>query len=311
MARRPERAARRYGMAQPLVTLGLRPRPLADFYYFLLSSPWRRLFLLVLGAYLAVNAVFALGYLALGPDAVENARPGSLTDLFFFSVQTLATVGYGKLVPRTFAANVLSTVEIFTGMMGLAVTTGLVFAKFSRPTARVLFSDVAVVVPWEGVPSLMFRMANARASQIVEANVTVVLVRTERTREGDRVRRLHDLRLLRNHHALFALTWTAIHPIDDASPLRGQDGAALLESEAALVVTLTGFDEDLAQTVHARHGYRADQVRWGHRFRDVFLTLPTGERAVDYGRFHETVPFVPVAAADGGGAERDPVAPPA
>ena len=308
MARRGERATRRYGMAQPLVTLGLRARPLTDLYYLLLSSPWRRLFLLVLVAYLTVNSAFALGYLLLGPGAVENARPGSFADLFFFSVQTLATVGYGNMVPRTAGANVLSTVEIFTGMMGLAVTTGLVFAKFSRPMARVLFSDAAVIVPFEGVPSLMFRMANARASQIVEATVSAVLVRAERTREGERVRRLHDLRLLRNHHALFALTWTAIHPIDEGSPLHGQDAAVLAGSETALVVTLTGFDEDLAQTVHARHAYRADEIRWGHRFRDVFLTLPTGERAVDYGRFHETVPFEAAAArADGGGAEREPV----
>ncbi len=287
-------------MAQPLVTLGLRPRPFADLYHFLLTSRWRRLLVLFVAGYLAVNSAFALGYLALGPGAIENARPGSFADAFFFSVQTLATVGYGKMDPGSAGANVLSTVEIFAGMIGLALTAGLVFAKFSRPTARVIFSDVAVVAPWEGVPSLMFRMANARSSQIVEANVRVVLVRSERTREGDDVRRLHDLRLLRSRHALFALTWTAIHPIDAASPLAGQDAASLAAAGAALVVSLTGFDEDLAQTIHARHGYRAEQIRFGHRFRDVFLTLPTGERAIDYGRFHEVEP---VASRGEGGRQ--------
>lgn len=294
MRRRGERrATRRYGTAQPLVLLGLRARPLADLYHLLLTSTWRRLLLVFAAAYLVVNAAFAAGYLALGPGAVSGARPGSFGDAFFFSVQTLATVGYGRLTPASTGANVLATVEMFAGMLALAVTAGLVFAKFSRPTARVLFSDVAVVAPWEGVPSLMFRMANARSSQIVEANVRAVLVRTERTREGEEVRRLHDLRLLRSHHALFALSWTAIHPIDAESPLAGMDAAALAASGAALVVTLIGFDEDLSQTIHARHGYRADQVRFGHRFRDVFLTLPTGERAIDYGRFHEVEPLAP------------------
>ncbi len=306
MARRRERAERRYGMARPLVTLGLRSRPLTDLYHFLLTSSWRRLFLLVLGLYLGVNTLFALAYLALGPGAIENARPGSFADAFFFSVQTLATVGYGKMDPASAGANVVSTAEIFTGMLGLAVVTGLVFAKFSRPTARVVFSEVAVVAPFEGVPSLMFRMANARASQIVEATVSVVLVRTERTREGNEVRRLHDLRLLRSHHALFALTWTAVHPIDEHSPLRGTDAAGLARAAAALIVTFTGFDEDLAQTVHARHGYGAEQIRWGHRFLDVFQTLPSGERAVDYRRFHAVEPIEvgPLAPAAGEGAGR-------
>ncbi len=293
-------------MAERLLAFGLRPRPLADLYHFLLTSSWLRLFLLVVGLYLVVNTSFALGYLALGPDAIENARPGSFADAFFFSVQTLATVGYGKMVPRTVGANVLSTLEIFAGMIALALTAGLVFAKFSRPTARVLFSDVAVVAPFEGVPSLMFRMANARASQIVEANLSLVLARRERTREGEVVRRLHDLELLRSHHALFALTWTAIHPIDASSPLHGQDAASLAATETAFIASMTGFDEDLAQTIHVRHGYRADQVLWQHRLQDIFTRTPDGERAIDYRRFHDVEPIGseerPAAGADGGDA---------
>jgi inward rectifier potassium channel len=174
--------------------------------------------------------------------------------------------------------------------MGLALMTGLVFAKFARPTARVLFGEFAVVRRWEGVPSLMFRMANARSSQIVEARVSVMLLRTARTPEGDLVRRLHDLRLLRAQSALFALTWTAIHPIDASSPLFGEDAASLAAADAVVVVSFSGHDENLATTVHARHAYPADRVLFGRRLADVLLDGPRGERIVDYTRFHETEP---------------------
>src|SRR6266542_1870244 len=280
---------RRAAFAGTIETVGLRPRPLADLYHSMLTARWWVFFLLVVAAYVSLNALFALAYLALG-DAIEHARPGSFADAFFFSVQTMATVGYGNLWPRTTAANLLATAEMFVGGLGLALVTGLVFAKFARPTARVLFSRVAVVRTWEGVPSFTFRMANARSSQIVEARVGVMLVRTERTAEGDEVRRLHDLTLVRAQHALFALTWTAIHRIDAASPLRGADAASLAEAGAVIVVSFSGFDENLATTVHTRHSYPADEVLWGRRFADVLLRGPRGERFIDYRRFHDTEP---------------------
>lgn len=275
---------------EDVVAIGLRPQVLADVYYFLIASSWRRLFAVLVGVYLTVNAIFAVAYVALG-DVIENARPGSFADAFFFSVQTMATVGYGRLAPKTFGANLLSTIEIITGMLGLTIMTGLVFAKFARPTARVLFSRVAVVAPFEGVPSLMFRMANARASQIVEAHVSVMMVRTERTREGDEIRRVHDLRLRRAHSALFALTWTAIHPMTPESPLYGLDPESLRDAELTVTVSFTGYDESLAASVHARATYGPDEIRLGHRFRDLFVTLPDGQRAIDYRRFHEIVPL--------------------
>jgi inward rectifier potassium channel len=270
-----------------VITRGLRGSPLSDVYHLLLTARWWQLLPMLALAYVAVNALFALAYLALG-DAIEHARPGSFADAFFFSVQTMATVGYGNLWPRTPAANVLATVEMIAGGMGLALMTGLVFAKFARPTARVLFSEVAVVRRWEGAPALMFRMANARASQIVEAHVTVMLVRTERTRDGDEVRRLSDLHLLRSQHALFALTWTAVHPIDERSPLAGADAASLAAADAAVIVSFSGFDENLAATVHARQTYAADRIQFGRRFVDVISDGPGGDRIIDYTRFHET-----------------------
>lgn len=282
---------------RPVVARGLPARPLADVFHFLITSPWRRLFALIVAAYLAANALFAAGYLALGDD-IENATPGSFSDAFFFSVQTMATIGYGKMSPKTLGAHLLVSVETVVGMLGLATMTGLVFTKFARPTARVLFSAVAVVRPYEGVPSLMIRMANARASQIVEATLSMVLVRGEVTSEGEQVRRIRDLKLVRGRSAMFALTWTAIHPIDEDSPLYGQDAAAYRASDADLIVSLTGLDESLAQTVHARHAYRADEVRFGHRFVDVLAVRPDGVREIDYGRFDETEPMpAPRAAA--------------
>ena len=274
---------------EKILAVGLRPQPLADLYHSLLTARWWQFLLIVVVAYVSVNALFALVYLALG-DAIEHARPGSFADAFFFSVQTMATVGYGNFWPRTTAANLLATAEMIMGGVGLALMAGLAFARFARPTARVLFSAVAVVRRWEGTPALMFRMANARSSQIVEAHVTVMLVRTERTAEGDVVRRLMDLRLLRAQHALFALTWTAVHSIDETSPLRGEDHRSLAEREAVLVVSFAGFDENLATTVHARHTYLASEILFGRRLADVIQRGPRGERTIDYRRFHETEP---------------------
>jgi inward rectifier potassium channel len=286
---REQRRASAFVAGRSVVARGLRRSPLSDVYHFLLTSRWSQLLAILAGGYVVANVLFALAYLALG-DAIEHARPGSFADAFFFSVQTMATVGYGNFWPRTTAANVLATAEMIAGGMGLALMTGLVFAKFARPTARVLFSDVAVVRTWEGVPSLVFRMANARSSQIVEAHVSVVLLRSERTAEGDEARRLHDLRLLRAQSAIFTLTWTAIHPIDAHSPLHGEGAASLAAADAVIVVSLTGFDENLASTVHARHTYAADRVLFGRRFVDVLSVGPGGERIIDYTRFHETAP---------------------
>jgi len=274
---------------RPVVAIGLGRQPLADLYHFLLTSRWHVLLPSIAAAYVAVNALFALAYLALG-DAIEHARPGSFGDAFFFSVQTMATVGYGNLWPRTTAANVLATAEMILGGMGLALMTGLVFAKFARPTARVLFSDAAVIRTWEGRPSLMIRMANARSSNIVEVHVGIMLLANARSAEGDQVRRVHDLRLVRSQTAIFSLTWTAIHPIDEASPLRGLDAAALAASEGVIIVSLTGYDENLAATVHARHTYTASRVLFGRRLVDVLGTGPDGERTIDYRRFHDTEP---------------------
>ncbi len=298
----PRKRVQSLGVGREVVSIGLAQGPLHDLYHALLTMPWRRFFALVFVGYLGVNALFALGYYELG-DAIENARRGSFVDDFFFSVQTLATIGYGKMAPATLGANILVSVEALLGMIGLAVTTGLVFARFSRPTSRVVFSDVAVVRPYDGVPSLMFRMANARGNGIGEARVKLSLVRNELTREGEPVRRIHELRLLRSESAMFVLTWTAIHPIDAESPLAGWTHGSLREALSDFVVSLTGVDEGLAQAIHARHSYRIDDVRWNARFVDILTPGP--ERSViDYRRFHDVEPL-PAPALPQGTAPRD------
>jgi len=268
---------------------GARNGLLDDLYLFLLVSSWPRLVVLLATAYLVTNSLFALAYLLEG-HSLEHASAGSFSDAFFFSVQTMATIGYGYIIPHTLFANILVTVESLTGLFGLAVVTGLVFAKFSRPTARVLFSRVAVVTPRDGVPSLMFRMANQRGNQIVEARIHVVLALTETTAEGEVIRRLQDLEMARAQNALFALSWTAVHPITATSPFYRQTQESLAATEAEVIVSLTGIDESFSQTVHARHSYTADEIVWGARFVDILSRAPDGRRRIDYTHFHEVVP---------------------
>jgi len=272
----------------PIVRVGTANGYLSDLYHLLLVSSWSRLLLLLGLVFVGSNCLFALAYLLAG-DSIQGGRPGSFVDAFFFSVQTMATIGYGHMVPRTLWANILVAVESLVSLLGLAVVTGLTFAKFSRPTARVLFSRVSVIAPWDGVPSLIFRMANQRGNHIAEARVHVILARNETTAEGDVFRRLRDLQLVRDETALFALTWTAIHPISDISPLNHATRESLAESEAEIIVSLTGLDESFSETVHARHSYRAEDIVWGARFVDILLRLPDGRRQVDYTRFHDVI----------------------
>jgi inward rectifier potassium channel len=283
------RVTRMPGSGREILSIGLRTAPLRDVYHSLLTTTWAQFFALVLVTYLGANLLFAAGYLAIG-DGIEEARPGSFSDAFFFSVQTMATIGYGRMAPRGLAANLLVTLEALIGLLGLALVTGLVFAKFSRPTARVIFSRNVVITRFDGVPSLLVRLANERGNQIAEAQAHLVLLRTERTPEGEDVRRAHDLHLRRSHSAFFAFTWLVVHPITPDSPLHGETSESLRAKDVDLVASMTGLDETLSQSVHARHAWAPDQILWGHRFADVLVSLPDGRRAIDYRRFHAVEP---------------------
>ena len=295
MARKQKRKAKREqprsfpaGRAPPGIRrIHYRDIGTLDVYHTLLTIGWAGFFAALALAYVVFNLVFGMLYLLAG--GIGNARPGSFADAFFFSVQTMATIGYGQMYPQSFAANLLMTVEVLLGMSGLALATGLIFARFSRPTARVIFSRVAVIAPYDGVPTLMFRAANQRRNQILEAQVSVSLLRDETTAEGGYIRRFHDMALARARTPMFSLTWTVMHPIDKASPLHGATAESLKAEKAEIVIGLIGLDGTFSQTVHARHSYVADEIVWNRQFADVLLWLEDGTRVIDYRRFHEVV----------------------
>jgi inward rectifier potassium channel len=273
-----------------VMAIGLRPAWIGDFYHQLLTLPWP-FFLAGIGAFfVGLNVFFGLLYL-LGDGAIANAQPGKFSDTFFFSVETISTIGYGQMAPATLYGNLVMTLEAFLGVLLTAVVTGLVFARFSRPTARIMFSRVAVVAPFNGVPTLAVRLANQRRNQILEAQVSLSLIRDEHTAEGDWIRRFYDLQLLRQRSPVFAMTFTAMHPIDAASPLENATAASLASESVEIIVTVTGLDETLLQPVHARTSYLAHEVRWDHRFADLFIETPDGRLAIDYRRFHEVEPI--------------------
>jgi inward rectifier potassium channel len=269
--------------------VGVREPWRGDLYHRLITLRWWAFVGLGTVFYLAVNAVFAGLYL-VQPGSIAGARPGSVTDAFFFSVETIATIGYGVLSPGTLYANVLMLIETIVGILIVAVATGVVFARVSRPTARVLFAKVATVATWNGLPTLFLRMGNERRSQILEADVAMYLLRFETSPEGVSLRRFHKLRLERGHTPVFSLSYTAIHPIAPDSPLHGATRESLVAEEAELIVTVTGLEEATGQTVHARCRYPASDVLWGRRYADIFVVGEDGERFLDYRRFDETVP---------------------
>jgi inward rectifier potassium channel len=272
------------------VAIGLRTGWLSDLYHQLLVVPWPAFLAGLSVVYLGLNLLFALLYL-LGDGAIANARPGAFADAFFFSVETLSTLGYGQMSPATLYGNIIMTTEALVGLMLVAVAAGLMFARFSRPTARVVFSKVAVVAPFNGALTLTLRLANERRNQILDAQVSVTLVRDERTAEGEWIRRFYDLQLARQRSPIFAMTFTVMHVIDSASPLWNATPSSLAAEAAEIVVTVTGLDETISQAVHARTSYLADEVLWDHRFTDVFTQTEDGRLAIDYRRFHNTEPI--------------------
>ena len=276
--------------ADQTLAIGLRRPWFGDLYHFTLRIPWWCFLAGGVALYIGANAGFALLYL-LQPGAVANARPGSFADAFFFSVQTMATIGYGQLVPATLYANLVVTIETAFGLLFLAMATGLVFARFSRPTARILFSRVAVIGPHNGRPTLSLRLANQRRNQILQAEVAVTLLRDEQTAEGVMLRRFYELPLTRYRTPVLAMTFTVMHEIDQGSPLHGASAASLEADNAELVVTASGIDETIAQRVHARTSYLPHEILWGHRFVDVIGWTDDGSRVIDYRRFHDTVPL--------------------
>ncbi len=284
--------------APGVVKIGLETRYFDDIYHFMMEASWARLIVIIAGIYFTTNAIFAALYV-VGGDTIAGAEKGSFLDAFFFSVQTLSTVGYGVMSPKGPIGSTLVTVEAFVGLLGMAMASGLMFSKFARPTARVLFSSKVIITTRNGKPCLVMRMANGRGNEIIEATLRVSVLKPEITAEGEKMRRFHDLVLTRSQTPLFTLTWMVIHEINEQSPLSGETEASLREMSVRMIVTLTGIDSTFAQTIHARTSYFAEDFVWGGRFVDVTSQLPDGRLQVDYTKFNDVVvdPKDPIAEA--------------
>jgi inward rectifier potassium channel len=265
-------------------------------YNTLLLLPIPRLLGLMACGYLGVNLFFAALYWLSGPDALSGAAadpPGRFLDCFFFSVQTLATIGYGKLVPATRTSNVLVAFEALVGLLGFAILSGLLFARFTRPTAKISFSRNAVIAPYHGGWALMFRLANLRNHDLSDVHAVVSFARWT-DEDGARRRRFDQLPLERDFVIFMPLHWVVVHPITEGSPFRGLTRDALEASDPEIVCLLTADDETFAQTVHARTSYDKSDVVWGARFRDMYL--PDWDHvAIDLHRLDEIEPVDPPA----------------
>ncbi len=273
-----------------VLTQGLPRRPLHDLYHLFMTMSWTRLFASYAGFFVLFNLAFAAVY-ALQSGDVANLDPHGYWGLFFFSVETLATVGYGDMHPRTPFAHIVASVEIFTGMMSLALITGMMFARFSRPVARILFARHAVIRPFDGRPTLMLRAANERQNVIMEASAKLHLIRDERTEEGYPIRRIYDLALRRSEQPVFAFGWSLLHVIDESSPLAGATSESLAATHTYLLLTVGGTDETTGQMLMARHEYPASVLRWNHSFVDIMVSGDDGIDRFDYTKFHQVEPL--------------------
>ncbi len=270
-------------------TRGLAGGFWTDLYYRSMTVSWPAFFAGAAAIFLVLNGGFALVYF-LGDRPIANAVPDRFLDLLYFSIETLATVGYGDMHPQTDYGHLVATVEIFTGMSFLAVMTGLVFARFSRPRARFVFADHPIVAQHEGKPTLMIRVANARHNIISGATARLWLIRGESSAEGQFFRRYYELHLLRAENPVFALTWTIFHTIDESSTLYGASPAELAKAEALLVLTVSGLDDNSAQQLNARRSYSHAQISWQHRYVDISSNTDDGRLLLDYTKFHDVTP---------------------
>jgi inward rectifier potassium channel len=280
---------------------GLGPLSSLSLYHWLLTISWPRFLAFIAGSYVAVNTVFAFAFLLCGPTALQSGA-GSFAGqpfyrAFFFSVDTFATIGYGNIVPVGAVANTLVTIEALLNIIGVALATGVIFARFSRPSARIIYSRNAIVAPYRDKTALEFRIANTRRSQLIDVQVQAILTKIERV-SGTVVRKFYELTLERNRVVFFPLSWTVVHPIDSSSPIWGLTHADLVDGDAELLVLLIGTDETVSQTVHSRSSYQADEIVWGAKFANMFMRTEAEEIiGMNLSRIHdiETVysPLIP------------------
>lgn len=270
-------------------TRGLADSFWTDLYHRSMTIYWPTFFGTAAAIFVFLNAAFAFLYW-LGNEPVANVAGNEPLGLFYFSVETLATVGYGDMHPQTHYGHFIATTEIFTGMTFLAVMTGLIFARFSRPRARFIFADHPVVTVHQGQPTLMIRIANERNNTISQAVARLWLIRMETTTEGSQFRRYYELLLDRREHPMFMLSWSIFHVIDETSPLYRVTPADLAAADAALTLNVSGVDDNSAQYLYARKLYNHQDIRWNYRYRDITSFSKQGTMVIDYSVFHEILP---------------------
>jgi inward rectifier potassium channel len=289
LARKSERGKIVKIGGREFVTKGLDHSFWNDAFHDSMSLSWPKFFLAFAVYFLVINGVFATFYW-LGGDCIANARQNSFADMFYFSIETLATVGYGDMHPRNDYGHLITTLEIFTGMSTLAVYTGLIFARFSRPRAKVIFANALAVGRHDGREMLMARLANARHSAVNEAQAEIWMLFSDATTEGVRFRRFRQLDLVQRRNPIFAFSWTLFHPVDEKSPLFGLGPEELEAMDAYFVVILEGLDDASGQKVHVRNGYGASDLRFGHVYSDILTQTESGLPQLDYRVIHETEP---------------------
>ncbi len=270
--------------------VGLRRSFFKDLYHIVLAASWFEFFLVNTTLYLMLNLFFAGLYL-VGGENIVNADPGSYWDAFVFSFQTSTTIGYGHLLPANTYADAIVVLDTLSGIIFVAITTGLAFAKFSKPTARVLFTSRCVIHKYEGHKTLFFRVANARDSHIAGASIEASIVLAEESPEGLTMQRIRDLKLVRSKSPVFSLSWTVMHIIDESSPLLQLTWEDLVEKNVRIVVSLTGIDDWTAQLVHSNQIYKYDEILYNKRFADILSDNEDGSVTMNYGQFNEVIPF--------------------
>ncbi len=270
-----------------IIAEGLRLSFWADISHRCMTASWPAFIAGAAGVFLVFNALFAVVYW-LGNDPIANVPGKAYIDYFYFSIETLSTAGYGDMHPQTHYGHFVAAVELFTGIFSMSLMTGLIFARFSRPSARLLFADNPVISHHEGAPTLMLRFANERHNIIGNATARLWMFKNIVTEEGLPFRRFFELPLLRHEHPALALTWTLQHALDEASPLYGMSQEEFAALDVSLVLVVSGYDVVAAQTVHARKSYEYTAIRFGHRYVDVLSTAGDGRVRIDYGRFHDT-----------------------
>jgi inward rectifier potassium channel len=265
-------------------------RDLRDTYHWMLALGWPQFAAFVLGMYVTINLIFSVFYY-LGRPCIAGMQ--SFSDAFFFSVETLATVGYGHLYPDTIYGHLVATAEIMVGMFGMAVITGLIFVRFSRPTARILFSRKLVISPFDGQPALMFRVANLRHQAMAEAEFRLMLISLEMVKEGEPMRRFYPLRLQFDRLITFPVALTIRHIIDEHSPLHGLDAEELKRRDIRVLASIVGIDTVIPAPVQSQCDYTWRDIHFDHRFVEIYTDLDDHTMAVDYGRLHDIEKIAP------------------